>query len=53
MAIGQLMDYRRHIDPGGTLAILLPERPSPDLLDLLKSLAIDTIVREGSTFRTL
>ena len=40
-AIGQLFDYRRHIDVDGLeLAVLLPSRPSDDLLDLLSSLDI-------------
>jgi 5-methylcytosine-specific restriction protein A len=43
-AIGQLFDYRRHIpvkDPG--LCILLPHRPSDDLLHLLQGCAITCI----------
>jgi hypothetical protein len=37
MAIGQLLDYRRHIDaPNGLrLAVLLPSQPSRDLRELL------------------
>jgi hypothetical protein len=30
MAIGQLMDHRRHIAPKSRLAVLLPELPSDD-----------------------
>jgi hypothetical protein len=41
MAIGQLWDYRRHVADASRLAVLLPSEPRPDLLDLLKSLAID------------
>lgn len=40
MAIGQLLDYRRHIAPGASLAILLPEVPSDDLVTLVQSLHI-------------
>ncbi len=40
-AIGQLLDYRRHIAVDDLrLAVLLPDRPSNDLLDLLSSLDI-------------
>lgn len=36
LAIGQLADYRRHIpDPDLRCAILLPERPTPDLCALI------------------
>jgi hypothetical protein len=35
MAIGQLLDYSRHVPSGPSLAILLPQRPREDLLDLL------------------
>jgi hypothetical protein len=35
MAIGQLADYRRFISPTPERAVLLPERPRPDLEALL------------------
>ncbi|MEV6344861.1 hypothetical protein [Actinoplanes sp. NPDC051851] len=35
MAVGQLLDYSRHIPSEPNLAVLLPTRPSSDLLDLL------------------
>jgi hypothetical protein len=36
MAIGQLLDYRRFIDVQSVkCAVLLPEVPRPDLLELL------------------
>jgi hypothetical protein len=44
MAIGQLLDYRRHLAPKAKLAVLVPERPSDDLLTLLGSLGIDALV---------
>ncbi|MFF0624698.1 hypothetical protein [Streptomyces sp. NPDC004296] len=51
MAIGQLKDYCRHIDPADpTLAVLLPEKPNVDLLDLLERENIKLIYREGETF---
>ncbi len=47
MAIGQLLDYRRHIDRRGVrLAILLPHRPSKDLVELTTGLGI-TVVAEN------
>jgi 5-methylcytosine-specific restriction protein A len=43
-AIGQLYDYRRHLpDPNPRLSVLLPHRPSDDLLNLLKSCGISCI----------
>lgn len=51
MAIGQLLDYRRHIDvPDGLrLAILLPEEPSSDLRALLdtEGIALVTQTADG------
>lgn len=48
MAIGQLLDYRRHIDRDGVrVAILLPHRPSEDLVDLAAGLGIAVVVEEG------
>jgi len=35
MAVGQLLDYRRHLPTGPALAVLLPTSPTADLLDLL------------------
>ena len=38
LAIGQLLDYRR-LEPGGVrIGVLLPRRPSDDLLDLIASI---------------
>jgi hypothetical protein len=42
MAIGQLADYARFLNPR-TLAVLLPNRPKPDLEKLLRSRQINTI----------
>jgi hypothetical protein len=43
-AIGQLLDYRRHIDrPKVSLAVLVPHAPSTDLGNLLTTLDIDCI----------
>ncbi|MEV0122062.1 restriction endonuclease [Streptomyces sp. NPDC050703] len=43
MAIGQLFDYQRYIDPCPQLAILVPSCPRKDLRDLCASLSIHTI----------
>jgi hypothetical protein len=48
IAIGQLADYRRHIRDVHELAVLLPAKPRPDLLDLLKTQAITAIRPEGN-----
>lgn len=46
-AIGQLLDYRRHIDRDNVrLAILLPHRPSEDLVDLVTSLGIALVAEK-------
>jgi 5-methylcytosine-specific restriction protein A len=51
MAIGQLMDYRRHIDPPNpALAVRLPEEPNEDLKALLDTLGIALVYREGAVF---
>jgi hypothetical protein len=47
MAIGQLFDYRRHIDRQGVrLAILLPHRPSDDLVELVTGLGIAVVAEK-------
>jgi hypothetical protein len=43
MAIGQLYDYERAFSPRVNLAILLPERPASDLVELLQNLQIKVI----------
>lgn len=52
MAIGQLLDYQRHVARSANLAVLLPNRPSPDLQDLSRGLRIGAI-EEGSQFVAL
>jgi hypothetical protein len=47
MAIGQLADYSRLIDPPPDRAILVPERPRSDLLRLAQSQGIAVIWRDG------
>ncbi|MFW5420997.1 restriction endonuclease [Nocardiopsis sp. CNT-189] len=53
MAVGQLLDYRRFIERDGqrpALAVLLPSRPRPDLLDYCADLGIEVIWEEGDSF---
>jgi hypothetical protein len=51
-AIGQLLDYHRYLDPRPKLAVLVPDRPRPDLLDLCASVNIATIwPQESGQFR--
>ncbi len=51
MAIGQLMDYRRHVTPADpTLAILLPTKPHEDLVDLLESVNVKVVYRHRDSF---
>ena len=54
MAIGQLMDYKRHHDPKPeNLAILLPSCPRKDLVDLIFSMNIDIIFEKEKKFITI
>ncbi|MFJ8296654.1 restriction endonuclease [Streptomyces sp. NPDC094447] len=43
MALGQLLDYRRHIAPHPSLAILVPSRPRQDLLDLCGDVEVTVV----------
>ncbi|MFI8789060.1 hypothetical protein [Streptomyces sp. NPDC055105] len=47
MAIGQLLDYKRHLDvpKGLRLAVLLPEEPTADVRTLVKSLDIALVTQ--------
>ncbi len=49
---GELFDYRRLFAPTATLAVLLPE-PSDDVLDLLRGLEIQAVVRTAGGFSSL
>jgi hypothetical protein len=53
MAIGQIGDYRRFVVSRPNCKVLLPEAPSPDLLDLLWSQRIGVIVMGGNEFTEL
>jgi hypothetical protein len=50
MAIGQLMDYRRFVEPAPRLAILLPAEPREDLKELASSAGVELVWRENATF---
>ncbi len=50
MAIGQLADYARFIDPVKRRAVLLEAKPHPDLLALLSSQDIAVIWRSSTGF---
>lgn len=50
MAIGQLCDYARFVRPKRR-AVLLDEKPPPDMIELLEDQGIDVIWREGKRFR--
>jgi hypothetical protein len=52
MAIGQLLDYRRHIQHVSRCAILLPERPSNDLVSLISGSGMELVYRDGAGFVT-
>lgn len=43
MAVGQLLDYRRHQPVPNRVAVLLPNRPSAPIIDYLADLKIDLI----------
>src|ERR1700733_11292879 len=50
MAVGQLLDYRRFVEPAPRLAVLLPSLPRADLRDYLQSAGIELVWREGKRF---
>jgi hypothetical protein len=47
MAIGQLADYARQVEPAPQRMVLLPKQPRPDLLDLLASQEIAVTWPDG------
>ncbi|MDR6219214.1 hypothetical protein [Deinococcus soli (ex Cha et al. 2016)] len=51
MALGQLMDYQRYVR-ANYLAVLLPSKPRPDLLALIKSQGVQTIWPTDDGFHT-
>ncbi|MCX4236377.1 hypothetical protein [Streptomyces ortus] len=53
MAIGQLKDYVRHINPANPkLTVLLPEKPHEDLQDLLSREGIGLVYQDGEKYIT-
>jgi hypothetical protein len=50
MAIGQLLDYSRFVEPSAHLAVLLPSQPRHDLRELLKTAGVDVVWRNGQKF---
>ncbi len=51
MAVGQLYDYRRHVHVEDLrCSVLLPERPTADLRDLLHDAGLGLAFREQATF---
>jgi hypothetical protein len=45
-AVGQVLDYRRHLQPK-SLAILLPTRPTDDLVAFMHSLDISCVYEDS------
>jgi hypothetical protein len=50
MALGQLLDYRRFIDPPPDSAVLVPSKPGDELIELLARYGISVIWRAGAGF---
>ncbi|MDH6586261.1 hypothetical protein M2161_005367 [Streptomyces sp. SAI-133] len=51
MALGQLLDYRRHIPPkDARLVVVLPERPEDDLASLIESAGMGLVYEDGDKF---
>ncbi|MGW5970005.1 hypothetical protein [Streptomyces sp. NPDC055186] len=52
MAVGQLLDYRRHVQPANPgLAVLLPHEPNDDdLKDFLQAVGISLVYQDGDKF---
>lgn len=53
MAIGQLADYARFVDPPAECALLLPEPPRPNLVELALSQGISIVHPRGPEFVSL
>jgi hypothetical protein len=50
MAIGQLLDYSRFVEPTPHLAVLLPAEPRSDLQELLRVAGVGMVWRDGKRF---
>jgi hypothetical protein len=53
MAIGQLLDYARFVEPRPRLAALFPSKPRADLLELLASAGVEVVWQDGKKFARL
>ncbi len=51
MAVGQLLDYRRFLEPTPRLAALLPSAPREDLREYLQSAGVALVWREDRRFK--
>ncbi|MCJ0980953.1 hypothetical protein MTX35_24950 [Rhodococcus sp. ARC_M12] len=47
MALGQILDYGRFVKPKMKLAVLVPERPSGDLVSLLEAHGVGCTYQSG------
>jgi hypothetical protein len=50
MAVGQLLDYARFVEPQPKLVVLAPTRPRRDLMALLDAAGIGLVWRDGKQF---
>jgi hypothetical protein len=50
MALGQIFDYRRFIEPAPSCAVLLPAQPRPDVEQLLRSAGVAAIWKSEHGF---
>jgi hypothetical protein len=51
LAVGRLMDYRRHISPAPQCCtVLLPSNPGEDLTDFVHSVVMDLVFQDGGRF---
>lgn len=50
MALGQLLDYRRHIDSRPAVSVLLPDKPVDDLLALLSEHGVGCVYEDAGKF---
>ena len=53
MAVGQLFDYRRHMPAGTKLTVLLPSRPSADVLHFIRSVGFSCVYESDEGFKRI
>ncbi|MGA2455325.1 MAG: restriction endonuclease [Solirubrobacteraceae bacterium] len=51
MAVGQLLDYSRFVQPRPRMAVLVPTPPREDLRAFLRSAGVEIVWRDGRRFR--